>query len=325
MRPGAAETSRRRRWITAGVLLGLAAAVTIGVASVDSSRTPIRSVIAMVSPSPTPTPTPTPAATPTPTPPATVTPPPTPTRDDSALQPGTNHNWTAGAYTYRAADVHDWIHGAGVASPSYPSKKIAFLTFDDGPTNTTPKVLQTLDRLDVPASFFVIAGPQGLGRPGSQDYLRQEIAQGHSVCIHSYSHNYDELYPNRTVDPAAIVADHDRAVAAIREVLGPEFQAHCMRYPGGHGWDGASAGSDPLLEAQGVYWFDWNLDNADGKKDDPGTGPGRADRVISELDEAPNVVVVLMHDFRGNQATVDSIEPVVNALRARGYEFGVLD
>lgn len=250
---------------------------------------------------------------------------PTPTRDEHALAPGTNHSWAATPYTYRAADVHDWLHGAKQASPTYPhTQKIAFLTFDDGPTNTTPNVLAELARLQVPASFFVISGPKGLGRPGSADLLQQEIAQGHSVCIHSYSHDYDELYPNRVADPAAIVADHDRAVTAIREVLGPDFSAHCQRYPGGHGWKGTAA-SDELLRAQGVYWLDWNSDNADGATPDPGTGPGRAQRVLARLENNPQVAVILMHDFRDNQATVESIEPVVTELRSRGYTFGVLD
>lgn len=257
--------------------------------------------------------------------PPSPSPTPTPTRDERALQPGTNHNWAATPYVYDSAQVHDWMYGAKSASPSYPhERKIAFLTFDDGPTNTTPKVLDELARLQVPASFFIIAGPKGLGREGSPQLLQREIADGHSVCLHSYSHNYDQLYPGRHADVAAIVADHDKAAAAARDVLGQDFHANCQRYPGGHGWKG-TAGSDVALQAQGVYWFDWTTDNGDGADHDPGTGAGRAKLALSKIEPGTNVVMVLMHDFRDNQATVDSIDPVVSELRAQGYEFGVLN
>ena len=253
--------------------------------------------------------------------PATPTPPPV---DLTALQAGANHNGAAAPYVYDSAQVHDWLYGAKTGSPTYPhTQKVAFLTFDDGPTNTTPAVLDTLARLQVPATFFVIAGPKGLGREGSEDLLRREIAEGHSVCIHTYSHNYHELYPGRRANPDAILADHARAVEAVRGVLGPGFTAHCQRYPGGHGWHG-TRNSDPLLAAQGVYWFDWNGNNGDGGGN-PGDGYARAQRVLTELHDRPNVAVILMHDFRDNPATVDSIEPVVNALRADGYVFGVLN
>lgn len=256
---------------------------------------------------------------------ASPSPSPTPTRDDRALKPGTNHNWVADGYVYKSADVHDWLHGAKENSPSYPkTKKIAFLTFDDGPTNSTPKVLETLRRLNVPGNFFIIGGPKALGRDGSPEYLKQTIAEGHSVCIHTFSHNYSELYPGRRANAAAIVADHDRAQQAVRAIVGDSFTAHCQRYPGGHGWRGM-AESDAALAAKGIYWLDWNAENGDGAKDDPGSGVGRANRVLTALNDNPNVAMILMHDYKDNPATIDSIEPIVTGLRSRGYEFAVLD
>src|SRR5215203_1258043 len=60
------------------------------------------------------------------------------------------------------------------------------LTFDDGPDPTwTPKVLEVLRRHEVPGTFFLL-GSHVLRHP---DLVRQELAEGHEVGNHSFTHS----------------------------------------------------------------------------------------------------------------------------------------
>ncbi|WAL40443.1 polysaccharide deacetylase family protein [Brevibacterium sp. BRM-1] len=243
--------------------------------------------------------------------------------DSAALKPGTNHSAAADGYAYPAKDVHDWLWGRKAKSPTYPKKKLAFLTFDDGPTNSTPRTLKELKKAGVPASFFIIGGDKGLGRPKSAGYLKDEIAQGNSVCIHSYTHSFPLLYPGRTASPKAIVKDYTKTVSAVRDVLGEDYRVGCQRYPGGHGWNGMKP-ADRAMQKKGAWWIDWNSENGDGTDTASSTGAGRAKQALSTLGSNPRVAVILMHDYKDNDATIESIAPLVKALKKKGYDFGVM-
>lgn len=250
----------------------------------------------------------------------------TPTHDPDALKPGTNHSHAAAeaGYVYKTKDVHDWLWGKKEESPTYPAKKTAFLTFDDGPTGTTPSVLRELRANKVHATFFVIGNDLGVKREGSHRRLRQEIAQGHSVGIHSYTHNFHNLYPGRVANAKSIVKERNQTLRAIRHVLGDDYDTHAWRYPGGHGWN-KMAPADKALKNDGAYWIDWNAENGDGTDQAAPSGSGRAQQALGQISSKPGVVVILMHDYKENKPTVDAITPIVKKLKKWGYTFGVMD
>lgn len=253
-----------------------------------------------------------------------VSPTPTPT---PAVVAGTNHAAAAQAYAYPAAKVHAWLQ-QGPSAPDYPTQKIAFLTFDDGPSaDATPRVLEALRADNVPATFFVIAGPLGLGRTGP-DLLRQEVAAGNAVCIHSFSHDYQYLYPQRQGDAEHILADEAKAMDGIRAAIGPGYTPGCFRYPGGHmSWKGL-AGADTGLTDRGLSWIDWNAMTGDSesKKKEPTTPAEAAANVQHDmaLVKNPNVVVILMHDAPGKKISTEALPQIVSDLRTAGYTFGVI-
>ena len=257
---------------------------------------------------------------------ASPTPTPTPTPDPTALVPGGNHNARAASYAYPAAKVHRWLV-QGSKAADYPAKKIAFLTFDDGPSNTTtPAALDVLRADGVPASFFYIAG-ESLDQTDPA-VARRTIAEGHAICVHSYSHNYRLLYPGRSADPVAIEKDRQKAVRGIRNVLGPGFDADCFRYPGGHmSWRGM-AKADQVLAKKGVSWIDWNVITGDAEP--AGRAPTTPAGAVQEVDDTlamagrPNVVVVLMHDAKGVTLSTKALPQVIEHLKADGYGFGII-
>lgn len=100
--------------------------------------------------------TPSPKVSVSQTPEAPPPPPAPPTPEPTERVQGSNHSHEASRYAFPAKDVHNWLVKGKEAS-NYPTRKIAFLTFDDGPNNgTTPLVLDILKKKKVRATFFYI-------------------------------------------------------------------------------------------------------------------------------------------------------------------------
>ena len=70
-------------------------------------------------------------------------------------------------------------------------EKIAYLTFDDGPSKEiTPKILDVLKAEDVTATFFVLGSRVEL----NPSLVQREFNEGHFIANHGYSHKYSQIY-----------------------------------------------------------------------------------------------------------------------------------
>src|SRR5699024_7028919 len=78
-------------------------------------------------------------------------------------------------------------------SSDYPSLngKNIYLTFDDGPSKYTNKLLDVLKKYNVKATFFVT--DQGLTK-GYDDVIKRAYDEGHTIGLHSSTHNYGYIY-----------------------------------------------------------------------------------------------------------------------------------
>ena len=248
--------------------------------------------------------------------PATTTPEPA-TEPVPSPAPGANHIAAANAYAVPAATVHTWL-----TTRTGPAKKTAFLTFDDGPSNLTMQILDSLKVLGVPATFFVIGRYLELNPAITQ----RVIAEGHAVCLHSYSHDYAYLYPGRVGNTVNIATDYDRALAVAKRALGPAYAPNGYRYPGGHmSWTGL-ADADVALAQRGVSWIDWNCMSGDADKRPP-ANPDQAVAALTSTFTAagsPSAAVMLNHDSHDKQVTLASLPRYVQFFRDRGYGFGVI-
>ncbi len=316
--------STRRQLISLGSVALLGACAEQAVPSQSPGPTaPVAPTVSVgttppsAAPSSVTTPTPTSAtpsatsATPTASSPATTLP------TGGTLKAGANHSVAAAPYVYDAGSVHTWLQQGGG-----PGRKVAFLTFDDGPNNTlTPLMMDTLRQLGVPATFFVI----GKLIAGAASLPVRAIADGHSVCLHSYSHDYKTLYPGRVGSGKAIASDFDKALAAARAALGAGYATKGYRYPGGHqSWKGLAEG-DAALAARGVSWIDWNCMSGDADAARPSTAQGMVNLMASELASGPQVAVVLNHDADPTgRLTREALPGMVGWLRDHGYGFGVI-
>ena len=84
--------------------------------------------------------------------------------------------------------------GLYVSKPDYvpheAGDKVVYLTFDDGPSNLTIPVLDVLDRYGIKATFFVV----GKTSEEDKEALRQTVDRGHTLAVHTYTHQYEEIY-----------------------------------------------------------------------------------------------------------------------------------
>ena len=134
--------------------------------------------------------------------------------------------------------------------------KSVYLTFDDGPSERTDEILEILDRYGIHATFFVV------GQSDEEDLqrMRNIVAAGHTLAIHSFSHEYREIYSS----VEAFLEDFNQIYCLIVETTGVKPQI--FRFPGG-----SINGYNQLLYHEilsemlrrGFVYFDWNLSNGD--------------------------------------------------------------
>jgi peptidoglycan/xylan/chitin deacetylase (PgdA/CDA1 family) len=173
------------------------------------------------------------------------------------------------------------------------------LTFDDGPAATTPRVLDALAAQCAKASFFLI----GQNAAGMPRLVRREIAEGHTVGHHSYSHPMLRSLP---FDKAT--GNIDQGVAAVDKAAGGK-DSKFFRFPG-------FADSPALLDAldkKGMPVFgadlwasDWNVM----------TPQEELELLMGRLRRAGGGIV-LLHDT--HKQTADMIPALLAALKAEGF------
>lgn len=190
--------------------------------------------------------------------------------------------------------------------------KVAYLTFDDGPTPyITSNILNILKENDIKATFFVI----GSMAERSPELLRQEKAEGHAIANHTYSHNYKYIYSSTD----NFLQELKRADTVLTSIIG-EHDKTLIRFPGGS--FGRNAYKQ-AIENSGYHYVDWNCLNGDAE-----VATASVDRLISrfkETAENKRELIILMHDAPGKSTTVQALPEIIKYLKANGYVFKTLE
>ena len=103
------------------------------------------------------------------------------------------------------------------------NRKIAYLTFDDGPSINTGKILDILKRYDIKATFFVV----GRSDDNSKNLYKRIVKEGHAIGNHTYSHEYKTLYSSEE----NFLSDFKKLEHHIYDITG--IKMDIMRFPGG--------------------------------------------------------------------------------------------
>jgi len=202
------------------------------------------------------------------------------------------------------------VDGESIEKPI--ERKVAYLTFDDGPTTKiTPQILDILDNYDIKATFFVIGSLAEV----NQDVLKDVDMRGHIIGNHTYSHDYKLIYSS--VD--ALMKDIDKADEVLESIL-PNYKRGLFRFPMG------SFKKYQFVEAvknKGYKHYDWNALNGDAEALNV-----PANKLISNVKKTvcgKNKVIILMHDAQTKQTTADSLSRVIDYLLEEGYSFETLN
>ncbi len=193
--------------------------------------------------------------------------------------------------------------------------KIAYLTFDDGPSRkSTPAILDILKEYDIKATFFVV----GNMVEKNPDILQRVFDEGHQIGNHTYSHNYKYLYSKKENFMNDIYKTED----LIKSVVGEDFDSRIIRFPGGS----FEPYKDPMKKAvveAGYNYIDWNALNGDSEG-----GRKTKDQLLGRLKETAgrkSPAVILMHDIDSKDTTVEFLKSGIDYLIKQGYVFRVLD
>lgn len=198
---------------------------------------------------------------------------------------------------------------------SNDDEKVAYLTFDDGPSKQiTPQILEILRNENIKASFFVL----GNRVETYPDLVKQEYAEGHYIANHGYSHVYTSVYASSQ----AVLDEYNTTENKIREAIGvPEYSSHIFRFPGGsEGGKYAKIKNEAksILEQNDVLYVNWNALTNDA------VGKPTHESLVQDLkstSNGKNKIVVLMHDTGSKQLTADTLPEVISYLREQGYVF----
>lgn len=196
-------------------------------------------------------------------------------------------------------DTHNWDdredNSAGI--------RRVYLTFDDGPSANTDRILDILNQYGVKATFFVVA------KQGYTDQYRRIVEDGHTLAMHSYSHKYSEIYASLDAYKEDLTKLHD----FLYELTGEDCRI--VRFPGGSSNTISHVDMWELIDylnEENLVYYDWNVSSGDA------TGGRKSiaqikKNVLDHIDQYSNAVV-LFHDASGKDSTVDALPEIIEEI-----------
>lgn len=207
------------------------------------------------------------------------------------------------------------ISGGNGDSQGNNQGKVIYLTFDDGPSKYTPKLLDILAKYNVKATFFVCG-------TGNTDILDDIVKGGHTIALHSKTHKYESIYASEDAFYNDLYAIQD----IVEKYTG--VKSFITRFPGGSSnsiskriCPGIMTSLTQSLPTKGFTYFDWNIDSKDAGG--ANTTAEVASNVINGINNSKRKnLIVLQHDIKGY--SVDAVEQIIQWGLANGCTFKAL-
>ena len=234
--------------------------------------------------------------------------------NDKVEVAGSVDNSLVGEYelTYKAEDsagnVGEAKRTVRVSNGDAPG--VVYLTFDDGPNSgTTDVILDILKEEGVEATFFVTNN-------GPDELIVREFEEGHTVALHTASHDYGYIYSSEE----NYFADLNAVSERVKNLTGVESKF--IRFPGGASNTVSRRYSSGIMsrlaqevQNRGYKYFDWNISSGDaGETTDPNQVYAN---VVSNLSHDRRNIV-LMHDIKWY--TRDALRSIIRYCKENGYQ-----
>ncbi len=192
-------------------------------------------------------------------------------------------------------------------------KKIAYITFDDGPSQYTARILDVLKMYHAPATFFLIG--TNICEERKPVLMRME-KEGHAIGIHTYSHNAKEIYASNE----SFQEDFMRAEEMLNRYF-PNHKMNLYRFP----WGSENAYLKPIekgvftwLREKKITYVDWNVSGEDSVGNPSGSQIfENVKKDVTRFQEP----VILLHDSSINKNTVSILPCILAYLQENGYQF----
>lgn len=186
-------------------------------------------------------------------------------------------------------------------------QKVVYLTFDDGSSELTSQVLDTLDRYGVKATFFVVGNFSGSDENAKKNY-NDIISRDNTLGLHSLTHDRSLIYSSLE----EFKKDYNTMYDYMKELTG--IAPYVSRFPGGSSTSYADEKMVtqfiPYVKEMGLVYYDWNVSSGDG-------AVISSDGVYQRVTEGVannDVSVVLMHDGSGHEETVKALPRILDKL-----------
>ncbi len=182
-----------------------------------------------------------------------------------------------------------------------------YLTFDDGPSSNTSRILDILADYNVKATFFVV----GKEEEEYQALYKRIVEEGHTLAMHSYSHRYNEIYQS--------VESYSADLSKLQEFLYDITGVWCRycRFPGGSSNTVSQVDMHELilyLDEQDISYFDWNVSSGDASS--AYISPENIIRNCTAELQAYDEAIILMHDAYEKKSTVEALPGLIEAIQA---------
>lgn len=205
---------------------------------------------------------------------------------------------------------------AALPNPSPESGgKTIYLTFDDGPSPNTPRIISILNSYGIKATFFV-------KNTSYNGYMKDIVDNGNVIALHSYTHDYKRIYSS---DEAFY---QDLQDISDLVYLQTGVRSNIMRFPGG-GSNTVSKKYSPGIMTRltqgvadrGYIYYDWNCSSGDAIKN---TVP--KDTIVANCKRVPAAknVIVLLHDTDAKSTTVEALPEIIEYYQSCGYTFSTI-
>lgn len=183
-------------------------------------------------------------------------------------------------------------------------RKVVYLTYDDGPSVNTEKLLDVLDKYGVKATFFVIKTPE------YDEYVKEIVSRGHTLAMHSTTHDYRHVYESYESfkEEVDVLSDY------LTELTG--FTPFAFRFPGGSSNQQTTLPIQTFikyLNEKNIVYYDWNVSSGDG-----GSKELTVDEIYNNVIkgvEGKDVSVVLMHDSEYRETTLQATPKIIEKLQ----------
>ncbi len=244
---------------------------------------------------------------------------------------GTVDTNTPGDYvlTYEVSDAHGnvssmqrtvHVENMPVNVPTIQEGgNVIYLTFDDGPGPYTDALLDILDRYNVKATFFTTSA-----YPGYAYCMARAAAAGHTVAVHSATHDYGYIYSSTD----NYWSDFNTQNAVIAAQTGS--YSNLFRFPGGSSntvsmsyCSGIMTTLAQQAASYGYIYFDWNVSSGDaGATTDTNQVYANVIGGIAANSAYGTPSVVLQHDVKAY--SVNAVESIIQWGLQNGYSFQAL-